>query len=378
VATASVIQILESMLPHPIPGLRFGLANMISLIVLIQYGFRPALTITLLRTVVSSFVMGTFLSPGFILSFAGGLAGILVSGLLLLFSSRFRLFRISPIGLSIAGAFAHNMVQLCLAYLLLIRHPGIFFLVPWLSFGSVLLGAFSGWIATAILKQLDSGKAFDPVMDQKGPAYQNRIYQTGTSLLHRCRPDVKFSVIFFVTLLTVWVENLVLYSLLFAGIMILIPVARLSYPDTLGVIKKLSVIIFSAFLLPVYFNVGSRVLVETGLFVLHQEAVITGCVFAFRIIILALFSSILAQTTRTEDFTRGISTFIRPLDRFGMNSSAVARNISISIASLPDVWHDLGALVTSRLKGKKRSIQTLKTVVIELFVYIFSTKNAGK
>ena len=153
IASASILQISESLLPHPIPGLRFGLANIVSLIILLQYGLKPALTVTLLRTVVSSFFMGTFLSPGFILSFVAGCASISAAGTLCLISDRFHFFRISPIGLSIAGAFIHNMVQIYLAYLMLIKHPGIFFLVPWLSFGSIIIGGFSGFIASGIIKQ---------------------------------------------------------------------------------------------------------------------------------------------------------------------------------------------------------------------------------
>jgi len=375
IACASILQISESLLPHPIPGLRFGLANIVSLIILIQYGFKPALTVTLLRSVVSSFVMGTFLSPGFILSFAAGCASISAVGTLYLISARFQLFRISPIGLSIAGAFIHNMVQIYLAYLMLFNHPGIFFLIPWLAFGSVILGGFSGFMTSGIINQLSLKTKTVSVAIQIEPAYKNNIYQHTNSWLHKCSPEIKILFILIITAVAVLYENMILYGLLIITILILIPNAKLQYNTTFRVLRKLWVIILSAFILPLYFNPGSHVLIKTELFSIHQEALITGCIFSTRIVILALLSSIVAQTTHTKALTKGIRTFIKPLDRIGANSAYIAQTISLSLMALPEVWHEIRSVMVSLKKGKKKDLKTLKTVVTELFVYLFSTKN---
>jgi len=45
VSMACVLQISESLIPHPIPGLRLGLANMLTLVALVTLGFRYALQI---------------------------------------------------------------------------------------------------------------------------------------------------------------------------------------------------------------------------------------------------------------------------------------------------------------------------------------------
>jgi heptaprenyl diphosphate synthase len=44
VALACILQISESMIPHPIPGLRLGLANMVTLTTMVLLGFRHALS----------------------------------------------------------------------------------------------------------------------------------------------------------------------------------------------------------------------------------------------------------------------------------------------------------------------------------------------
>lgn len=375
IATAAILQISESMLPHPLPGLRFGLANIVTLILLVRYGFRPALMVTLMRTVVSAFVLGTFLSPGFILSFCGGCASIVVIGLLHRLSERVAFLRLSPVGLGIAGAFVHNMVQLCVAYLMLFRHPGIFFLVPWLSFGSVALGAFSGALAAGVLKRLALNEATVSLDLQPVPALQNRVYHPRKTWLHRCPPEIKIAAVLIITTATVLVEDLTLYGLIFVGILALIPAASLPLGRVFQVLKKLWAIILSAFLLPIYFNPGSHIIVDTALGGIHREALVSACVFSTRIIILALLSALVAQTTDTKAFTRGLRTFIKPLDRLGLDSAALAETLSLSLAALPTVWVEIRSVLTALMAGKPRDLKTLTNVVVQLFCFLFANKN---
>jgi len=65
---------LESLLPSPVPWLKFGLANIITLITLMLYGFRPAIMVTLIRVLISSLFTGTFPGPAFLLSLGAGLS----------------------------------------------------------------------------------------------------------------------------------------------------------------------------------------------------------------------------------------------------------------------------------------------------------------
>jgi heptaprenyl diphosphate synthase len=372
VATASILQMSESMLPHPVPGLRFGLANIVTLIILLRYGFRPALVVTLLRTVVSAIVLGSFLSPGFILSFSGGCVSIMVVGTLHRVSRRCRWLPISPIGLGIAGAFVHNMVQLSLAYLLLIRHPGLFFLVPWLSFGSVVLGALTGALAVGILNQLASNPQGPPVAIPPVAPLEHQVYQPADTWLHRCPPEMKIAGVLAVTLTTVLVEDLRLYGALFAALLILIPTAALTYARVLRVLKKLSVIVLSAFLLPLYFNAGSRVLLDTPLGALHQEALVSACVYSTRIILLALVSNLVAQTTTAADFTRGVGSYLKPLDAAGLRRDAIAETLSRSLTTLPTAWVEIRSVLTALLAGRPKDFKTLRTVVVQLFCYLFA------
>jgi heptaprenyl diphosphate synthase len=142
---------LESFIPMPLPWLRAGLANIITLTTLLLFGFRDALMVTLIRVLLASVINGSFPGPGFILSLGGGLAGVLSMGLV--FAAAPRLF--GPVGLSLIGAFFHNAAQLSIAWLLFIQR-----LEPILLIGPVLLligtatGVVNGLVADLLVRSL--------------------------------------------------------------------------------------------------------------------------------------------------------------------------------------------------------------------------------
>jgi len=142
----------ESLLPTPIPWLRLGLANIITLVTLLLYGMRPAIMVTLIRVIVVSLFTGTFLGPAFVLSLAAGIISTLAMGFALFLTPG--LF--SAVGLSIIGAFFHNLTQLFLAYFLFIqRIEAILLITPLILFIGTLTGTVNGIISDLLMKNLN-------------------------------------------------------------------------------------------------------------------------------------------------------------------------------------------------------------------------------
>jgi heptaprenyl diphosphate synthase len=150
-AYAVALHAFESLLPTPIPWLRLGLANIITLVTLLLYGFRAAMVVTLIRVILASLFIGTFLGPAFILSLGGGVTSTLAMGLIL--SVTPRLF--STIGLSLIGALFHNIAQLVLAYILFIqRIEAILLISPFIILIGALTGTVNGVISDLLIKNL--------------------------------------------------------------------------------------------------------------------------------------------------------------------------------------------------------------------------------
>lgn len=143
VGMAMGLHIFESMfpIPAPFPGAKLGLANIITLFVVVAFGPKEAVVVTLMRTILGSLMMGTFFSITFFLSFFGGIASSLVMGI----TYRFLRDSFSLVGISVLGALTHNVVQVGVAAYF-VSTAGIFFYLPYLLLFALPTGFFVGLV----------------------------------------------------------------------------------------------------------------------------------------------------------------------------------------------------------------------------------------
>ena len=153
-ALAITIHVLESAFPSPVPGVKPGLANIITLLVLFRYGWRFAAWVSLLRVIAGSLLLGTFMSPTFILSLGGALASLLVMLLLWVVMRHW----VSLVGISILSSISHVMAQLFVAWGRFFQHPGKLLLTPELITAGIFLGIFNAIIASTLEKRLTNPK----------------------------------------------------------------------------------------------------------------------------------------------------------------------------------------------------------------------------
>lgn len=146
-ALAMGLSMLEATIPSPLPGVKPGLANIVTLIVLTRYGWRMAAWVSLLRVLAGSLLMGSFLTPGFFLSLSGALCSIAILAISQHLPARW----FGPVTHSIFGAFAHIAGQLLLVYFWLIPHTGLAYLIPIFATAALLFGTVNGLIATHYL-----------------------------------------------------------------------------------------------------------------------------------------------------------------------------------------------------------------------------------
>ncbi|MBN2541379.1 Gx transporter family protein [bacterium] len=150
VAIGVVIWVFEEFIPRPLPWMKFGFANIVTMIVLYRYGLKAAFSVGIIRIMLASILIGKFLSPPTYLSLGGfimALTGIAITYLV------FRR-QVSMIGLSITGAFFHNIGQLAMAYLIIVQKLEVFYLLPYFALASIVTGGIIGIISTLISKAL--------------------------------------------------------------------------------------------------------------------------------------------------------------------------------------------------------------------------------
>jgi len=148
-AVALGLTVLENAIPSPLPGVKPGLANIVTLIVLARYGWRVAAWVSLLRVLAGSLLFGNFLTPGFFLS----LSGAVLSLIMLAFARHLPSRWFGPITHSVLAAFAHIAGQMAVVYLWLIPHSGIAYLIPIFATAALVFGTVNGLIAASFMDE---------------------------------------------------------------------------------------------------------------------------------------------------------------------------------------------------------------------------------
>lgn len=146
-AIAIALHMVEAVIPSPLPGVKPGMANIVTLYVLHQYGFATAAWVSILRVFASSLLLGQFLSPTFVLSLSGALLSLCALWLAMHLPKKW----FSPISLSIFAAFAHIVGQLIIVRIWLIPNAGISYLIPIFAAAALFFGIINGLITKKLL-----------------------------------------------------------------------------------------------------------------------------------------------------------------------------------------------------------------------------------
>lgn len=146
-ATALVLSYLESLLPVVIavPGGKIGLANIITMLLLYQYGGRRAFLFMVVRVVLSGFLFSGM--AGIVYSLAGGICCIVVMELIR------KIPYCSILGVSMAGAVSHNFGQILVAWLVM-ANSHILYYFPVLCISGLITGILIGLLSDILWKRL--------------------------------------------------------------------------------------------------------------------------------------------------------------------------------------------------------------------------------
>lgn len=167
VALALALYVAERMIPIPIlpvPGVKLGLANIVTLVAIFMFSFQEVLLFVIVRTLLSSLFGGGL--SGFMFSLSGGLLSMLVMYLLIRFAAHW----LSLPGISVIGALFHNLGQLLVAAVI-VKTFGILLYLPLLIASAGLTGLAVGFTTLMLLRALSHSnlihipKAYLPLIE---------------------------------------------------------------------------------------------------------------------------------------------------------------------------------------------------------------------
>ncbi|HOJ11757.1 MAG TPA: Gx transporter family protein [Clostridiales bacterium] len=157
ISMALILSYVERMFPIglivPIPGIKLGLANVVTIFAIFYLDMKSAIAITVLRCVIASTLFGSIYSLLFSLS--GALFALLVMAILKKGYNRW----FSILGISIGGAAAHNIGQILIASLIM-QSTAIFPYLSILLLAAVITGTLTGLVFSSLMEHIDKINIF--------------------------------------------------------------------------------------------------------------------------------------------------------------------------------------------------------------------------
>lgn len=142
-ALAMIFSYVEALIPinFGVPGIKLGIANLIVVIGLFFLPPAEVLMISIARILLMGYLFGNGMSV--LYSLAGGLLSFFVMLLLK------KIKGFSMTGVSIAGAVAHNVAQICVAAYV-VQNTKLFYYLPVLLIAGVITGTLIGILSGRI------------------------------------------------------------------------------------------------------------------------------------------------------------------------------------------------------------------------------------
>ncbi len=161
---ALYLSLFESLIPKPFPWMKLGLANLSTLIAFIIYDRKMGVEVFFLRVLVQGIMLGTLLTPSFVISLLSGSVSVFIMYLLFSYKKYF-----STVAISLCSGVIHNIMQLLVVYFLLFRDIDLYsrsiilFVLIFLIMGAIS-GSLIGFIA---YKYVEKKENFGGVKDGK-------------------------------------------------------------------------------------------------------------------------------------------------------------------------------------------------------------------
>lgn len=147
-----VLFTVEAQFSFPVPGMKLGLANVVTLFLLTQFSAKEGTAVLTIRILLGALLLGQ--GASLIYSAAGGASALIaMAGCVKLLKGRSVWFS------SVMGGVFHNAGQLAAAYLLLGKT--VLYYAPHLLVSGVLMGLLTGFVTQVLLtawKYVEEGR----------------------------------------------------------------------------------------------------------------------------------------------------------------------------------------------------------------------------
>ncbi len=174
-------------------------------------------------------------------------------------------------------------------------------------------------------------------------------YYPVDSWVHRLDPRTKILLTIAMIVAVFLVKTMVGYALILGFMYLISRLSNIPFKMLLKGVKPLRFILILTFLLNLFFNTGTTMLVEWGFIKISYEGLSTAIHYSLRLIFLVLGTSLMTLTTSPIALSDGIEMLLSPLKVIKFPAHELAMMMSIALRFIPTLMEEADKIMKAQM-----------------------------
>ena len=174
-------------------------------------------------------------------------------------------------------------------------------------------------------------------------------YYPVDSWVHRLDPRTKILLTIAMIVAVFMVKSLVGYALVLGFVYLSARMAKIPFRMLVKGVKALRFILILTFLLNLFFNSGTTLLVQWGFIRISLEGLNQAIHYSLRLIFLVMGTSLMTLTTSPIALSDGIELLLSPLKKIGFPAHELAMMMSIALRFIPTLMEEADKIMKAQM-----------------------------
>lgn len=379
VTNAIIISFLESFIPipAPVPGIKLGLGNIITMIAIAFLPLRDVLAIVVIRC----FVVAVLTRGVMMLAFS--LSGGIISALVMWFLYKKLNDYFSVKGISIAGAIIHNLTQLTVASFIL-GQIVVFYYLPVLMVSAVITGLITGTIGELTINEMEKREVFTSQKGLEGVGEGSFVKYSFSAPIHEepkglpLDSGIKLILAIALMIIPFYIQNLWSIGIFIAYLLLITFVLKVNFRTLLISGASFAIIV----LFPYFFGLSLNAVIyhftQNEVFALQGAWAIFNRIL--KLFVIWYLSIIYFQTTPMTSFLGMLDKLTIPFKKIGLSIENYLKVIMCIVILLKAMGNELKENLGQKMRtvmGEKKgrfsiNVKGIAQLIVNLILDSFS------
>ena len=174
-------------------------------------------------------------------------------------------------------------------------------------------------------------------------------YYPVDSWVHRLDPRTKILLTVAMIVAVFMVKTMVGYGLILGFMYLVSKLSKVPFKMLMKGIKPLKFILILTFILNLFFNTGTTMLVQWGFIKISYEGLSTAIHYSLRLVFLVLGTSLMTLTTSPIALSDGIEMLLSPLKVIKFPAHELAMMMSIALRFIPTLMEEADKIMKAQM-----------------------------